>query len=324
MKVKSFGKKIIISILTSTFALFAFTASTFAWFNLTDFGVLSGLELSVSSDKVVAISLDGINFSDVLTSKDIGAYIGDVMMDNLTSLDGKTFSHNEGESVVPNGNYISFPLWFRSVSRYERNLYLVDNITERYNYNVAREYELEGTFVFSKGVDWIADVTFDNGGENLMQKGTKATYYGADAIRVGIVESNVEEELLIKKDERTNLQSKIFDLTGDEERGYGSTIGAYDRAKQFSDIAPALPTAFPDTVYELTTFKNPYEAYNNNSLVATFQEGKPINDEPCYYAKIQVNVWIEGWDADCFDAIYLDKLIMQLSFRASNLIRTNQ
>jgi hypothetical protein len=47
---------------------------------------------------------------------------------------------------------------------------------------------------------------------------------------------------------------------------------------------------------------------------------KDDKNQTYYVGKVTMNIWLEGWDADCFDAILDDVIRIQLKFRAGKSI----
>lgn len=316
-------RKLFISILLLVYSIFAFVQATFAWISLATQNTLDGMEMTVTMESGMEISLDGVNFYDQISEKLLRKEIGNIIkLDTVTSIDGKSFQKNFIGSetfAVGNKDYMTFDLWFRTSIPTTKYLYLVENINSRLNYDLVKEKSFDGTYVISRGAEWINQDDFDNG-DGIVLKGTKKTYYAADAVRIAFLEKVVESSLLGQDDNRTGLITKIYDPSENEYRGYGKEYGAYSYyLARHGEDSPKLPTVYPDTLYNLTTFKNPYQAWDNTSQIATFQKGEVIEGISYLYAKVKINIWLEGWDADCLDAIYDDSLIVQLKFRGARL-----
>lgn len=322
------GKKILILIITFTLSITAFTTSTLAWFSIARANYVDNLEMTITNHDDLELSLDGINYYQDLTSDMLYGIIGkDFIFDNVTTFDGKKFEVLSGydsyTAATPNIQYISFIVYVRTKNLSKSCLYLNNNVSYNYNYSIATTEQIDGTYAISKGVSKVNSVSFDNGGDVPVEIGTKSTYYGADAIRIGINELNVDLDVLQEKDERKELETLIFDPSENKERGFGSLIGAYDYYYKNCNVKLPIPEVNPLTTYQLSTFKNPYFVNENNSKVATYVSGIEYDtvkekDREYYYAKLQINIWLEGWDADCFDYIKDDKIIVQLQFRSAN------
>jgi hypothetical protein len=146
-------------------------------------------------------------------------------------------------------------------------------------------------------------------------------YYASNSIRVSVQEL-VNPLNLIDLRLQEDMQTSIFDLSGDIERGYGVPYGQYSYYKANTQNSLSLPTVFPETKYQLTEFHelNPYQALNNDSLLATLQPTGLYDskDREYFTGKIRVNIWLEGWDADAFDSISFDRIRIQLQFKVAN------
>lgn len=314
-------KKFVISVLTLMYTFVAFAQATFAWITLNNDTQLDDTELYVVADSNLYLSLDGKNFYNNISNAELQKVLKSNALSDVTTIDGINFfelDDQEGRNImvsVDDSKYITFDLWFRTDDPTVQKLYLVDNVGWKYNYQTALDSDIDGTYVISKGVQWKSDVFFAYG-ENNINKGSTGTYYASDSIRIGVVESNLDEEFGVENKE--DLKSLIFDPSGNPALGYGVGTGAYDYAMKKGKTY-GLPTEFPNTQYTLSTFKNPYEANTENSLCATFQQVETEDGSYLAYTKVKVSVWLEGWDADCFNAVILDSLLIQLKFKGSGL-----
>lgn len=309
------SRKILFSVLTLIYAAVAFTQATFAWITLNNETFLRDAELSIMNDSGLYLSLNGSDYKTNLTNEDIKNALESNILGDVTTTDGINFFDKENKLLEPLDNYISFTLWVKTYDPTVKELFLVENVTEKINYQTALENEIDGTFVVSKGINWMSDIDFTYGKENI-KKGSINFFEAANAIRIAVVEENLDEEFEVSKKE--DLIRFIYDPSENKEMGFGVPTGAYEYGK-IKNNDDSLPTVFPNTKYSLSTFKNPYLANNDNSVCAKFQETKDEFGVPCYYTKVTVNIWLEGWDADCFDAILGDKLLIQLKFRGSSL-----
>jgi hypothetical protein len=152
---------------------------------------------------------------------------------------------------------------------------------------------------------------------DVVYRGHKDTYYAKDAIRIGF------EELIDQPyDQRQveELNHFIFDPSNNPLRGYGMSYGAYNYFVNMTNKSITLPEEKPNTVYELSKAleDNPYVANNQNSLISNLQSTGLYDQDgnEVYQSKVRVNIWIEGWDADAFDAILKDYIKIQLQFKS--------
>ncbi|NLD26931.1 MAG: hypothetical protein GX661_06185 [Acholeplasmataceae bacterium] len=323
-----FTRKLLFSIFSFTFFFSILGTVTYAWFSLSQLNRLNNLDINIVTGDEFQISLDGINFSKEISTEDIERVIGtQALLADVTSFDGETFVFgilNKDKTPVANVDYLSFTLYFRT-TRPQKYVYLVDNVSDQVQYDQVRD----GTYVVSQGIDWRADCTFLNGPNpetDMVYPGERKTFYASDAVRISFIEEKIVENPLDQRS-GSELSKKIFDLSGAPERGYGILFGelSYFNEKHNTDLLP--PSTIPNTIYHLTHFEeyNPRIAVNRNSeILEMIETDKKDEENNTYYlGKVQVYVWIEGWDADCFNAIYNDSLRIRLKFQAGNPVISN-
>ena len=319
-------QKLFISILSLIFAVLLFGTVSYAWFSISTTGVVHNVTLGMSSDNKFQISLDGINYHDSISNEDIMKLISDDFeLGDVTSFDGITFEKggpSQFEPAKKNIDYLSLTLYFRTTA-YEKNVYLVEDVSsEAYLNN-----EVEGTYIISKGINWKADNTFINGEDevkDVVNVGDRHMFYAAEAVRIGFVEKKIIEN---KNDDRSeeDLNTKIFDLSRNPARGYGTSYGSLDyfNVKQGTSIEP--PELFPEVITTLSKFYqyNPYIPLDDNSYILRMIETDKVDPlgDTYYVGKVEMNIWLEGWDADCFDAIYRDLLTISLKFKGARDIQ---
>lgn len=312
MKVK---KKVILTLALALFAAMTLLTSTFAWFSIAQSATVGDLQLTVTNGGQLLVSLDGVNYYDNLSEPQFGSYIHNgLALNNVTTSDLENFYNSyEGDEALPNVDYLTFTLYFKCDDPEMNGLYLADSITNSYNYEIASNNKLKGTYVFSEGVNYKTPVTFKYSETETREANTTDKYYAADAVRMGFKELAFDED-----DTRTEFANVIYDPSGKEYRGWGVEYGAFDFIKNYLDSQITVPVQnIPDTKYALTTYRYNYYAQNDNSLCATFQPRTNEQGDTFYFAKIQVSIWLEGWDADCFDAIFKDNILLQLYFRTA-------
>lgn len=310
-------KKFNLTLLTLFLLVITFGTVTFAWISLSTVNNIEGLSLSASSGEELMISLDGQTFTNNLSAEQLYNLFSDITLNEVTSIDGKTFSAGglrDESDVNDERDYLQFDVWFQTTED-AHSVYVIDNVSDE----VAFDSSATGTYIVSRGVNWRSDLTFvyDELG-TVVEKGDEGIYYASDAVRMSFVELNDELNELDTREE-TSLISWIFDPSGDEARGYGNTYGNYSYFTEKTRVFIDLPAQEQQVKYDLSTYdpRNPYQALDNESIVATLQD-TGLEDEsgnPIYQGKLRITLWIEGWDADAFDAINGDRLKIQLQFK---------
>jgi hypothetical protein len=290
----------------------------YAWVTLSTVNSIDGIGLTASAGDDLQISVDGINFYSSLPSTAITDLFDEINLYDVTTTDNINFYRgglNRGIEAVENLHYLSFDLWLQT-TRLESDVYLYNNVSK----NVDYYNTTPGTFVVSRGIYWMANETFNNGPDvgDVVTNGSVDRYYSMNAIRIGIIEL-IDEENNLDSRNSESLANLIFDPSEDPTRGFGLPYGAFSYFFRRANYLMSIPTVKPDTVYQLSQMdpNNPYQALDNRSHIATMQPTEVVNENErtIYRAKVRVNVWVEGWDVDAFDAIENDPVKIQLQFK---------
>ncbi|MDO9628872.1 MAG: hypothetical protein Q7I99_03135 [Acholeplasmataceae bacterium] len=314
-------KKIYISLLSFTLVTLLFTTATFAFFSVAHTSSIDGLSFAASSGDELELSFDGIEYYNILPSSPLEKSADGIKLYDVTSLDGINFQTGGlrvvGEAI-PNEYYLSFDLWIRT-SQAEHDIFLINDVSKGMKFGDKRD----GTYFISKGVTWRSPLTFFNGPSinDVVRQGDIGIYYASEALRLSIIELKDENNLNDLRDE-ADLRVFMYDPSRNPYRGYGATFGQFSYYFQKTMVYVDLPKEIPNVSFRLSEMdpNNPYQALDNESLVATLQPSgliEPKKNKEYYSGKIRVNVWIEGWDADAFDALDQDLIQIQLQFKAA-------
>lgn len=319
-------KKLYITTLSMILLTLTFTTATFAWVSMGDTNRVDGLQLNMKPDSFLEFSLDGIEWSSEITTEQINElWRGSRLMD-LTSTDGTNFIGNRIQLVdaelnfegIPNVNYISIELYVRTTTRY-RNVYLVNNVSQEGTFDNP---PARGTYVLSKGVPFRSPVTFNLGPNDTVFENEIRTYFAKDAIRISLTELKTDNPLDTR--DNSELRSFIYDPTENPDRGYGKNYGGVDYLRKSKAVYIQLPDTPQPVIERLSNFTpdNPYIPLDENSKVATLIATDQVNEEDktYYMGKFRLNIWVEGWDADSFDAIYEDTLLFSFEFQSAESI----
>lgn len=316
-------KKIYITTLSMILLTLTFTTATFAWVSMAETNRVDGIQISMNQGSNLEFSLDGINWSNEITTAQINQIWNGAKLLDLTSTDGITFIGNRlpllGSDLtfegIPNENYIALELFVRTTTRFN-HVYLVNNISSSVTYDSAPS---RGTYITSKGVAFRSPITYLYGPEDTVFENETRTYYAKDAIRVSVVEMKTDNPLDTR--DTSELARFIYDPSENPTRGYGKPYGSTDYLSKSKLIHINLPTESQEVIERLTVF-NPdfeYQPLDSNSKVAELIVTNTVNeqDRPYYMGKFLLNIWIEGWDADTFDAIYADSLLFRFEFQGA-------
>ncbi len=276
--------------------------TAYAWISLATVNRIQNISLNAITQYDLLISLDGENYYEEIPKELILNKLTNLKFNDVTSLDGLTFYNSHEQERIANSDrdYLSIDIYFQTTSRY-RELHLSDN-------HIDADYESppeEGTYITSKGKNFKSNYRFLYAPDDYVEVGEVRKYFAHWGMRVSF--HNYLEET-----------TKIFDLSGNEERGFGERFGAFEYYQLVRAVRLDPPEA-PETIYELSTFstQRPIALTDTSYLVTLVDQGNTNSKgETLYEGKIQMNVWLEGWDADSFDAVQYDQLKMQFMFRA--------
>lgn len=313
-------KRVLISVLTLIVVGMIFGSATYAWITLSTINNIEGLSLTASAGDDLQLSLDGETYYNQLPGEMVEALFEGMKLVDVTSFDGINFQTGGLRDIgvaIPNEHYISFDLWIRT-ARPEHHIYLINHIDSMSDYNTDEI----GTYAISEGVMWVAKSGFFNGPtvDDWVEAGSVGRYYASQAVRMSFIE--LKDDLNPNDIRNTNeLNRFLFDPSNDPYRGYGVTYGAFSYFFQRTRWWITAPTLIPEVSYRLTQVDpdDPYQALSNDSLISELQPTGILNDKnrEYYSGKVRINIWIEGWDADAFDAIDRDKIKFQIQFKAA-------
>lgn len=277
---------------------------TYAWIVIARFNYISGIDFNVTLGKGLEISYDGVNWGHSLDGSIINEMYPDILFSDITTQDGIHFEQGYSNEVpIKNKNYLSFDLFFRGGQEVNSltAIHLIDHIAN-VSYVDAKNTNLSGTYITSKGVEFKSDITFLNDFNDTIEKGETRKFHASEALRVSIY--NKEDD-----------QAKIFDLSNNPFRGFATTINQYGALDYYKRHHPNKIIEIPDEplLSGFSEIINEHYANNQNSRIATLVKSR---NDAYYYAQITINIWIEGWDLDAFNAIMGDEFIINFKFVA--------
>lgn len=295
-------KRIKISVILLILVLMSTFTTAYAWLTLANVNRVQDISLNAIAQQDLLISLDGVNYSEEIPKELILNKLKKLKFDDVTTVDGVNyysyFDHRK--EARENKDYISLEIYFKTSSRY-KELHLADNV-------IGADYETppkEGTFITSKGRTFTSKVGYNYAPGDYVEEGETRKHYASEAMRVSFYSF-------------ADGTSKIFDLSGNEERGFGKAYGAVEYFNNYNGLNITPPQA-PETIYNLSTFSDirPIaESYESHLITLTDQGNVDQRGKTLYEGKLKMNIWLEAWDADAFDAIHYDQLKMQFMFKA--------
>jgi len=282
-------RKLSISILAVVFAVVAMGATTFAWFTLTNTAKVTQFEIDVTSAEGIELSVvDGVWGSTIDGSVIEGLTgVSGAQLTAVTTADG-TSGFATLNSLLENGtydittpavsgsHYVEFTIKVRS-REMSKNIY-IDHTT---------------TDITSKGITWQPDTSFTIDGTPITQATAPFSVYASSAARMSFDGANT----VIYEDTTLGTSSMSFDWSEGALNYYAAKMN-YDAPQA---INPAIT---PYTVKEVGVAED--------TIIAT--TAGTLNAAGWSEATIVVRIWLEGWDAECYNAIFDDTLQITIGF----------
>ena len=268
--------------------------------------------------KTSGLALTNTEIEDILTKK--------ILLLPVTSQNGYKFTDLYGSPItVSSGRFVEFDLYFKTVSnnveeaaKYDISL-LIGN-EEIYADNGQRVYSTQ----FSSELDNIELFDSLTTRDKVYQANETIPVYTSNALRFSLEniledeynpenEDGITHEQYIKNQRDSN--TSIYEFVDEHDLGSyaikGSTVDIYDPTtnamftyynnQKVTDIEPlsSMPTVirYNQTTNKLThNSEKGIEELENMPVLLRVQSGLQPK-------KVTVRMWIEGWDADCFDGI---------------------
>ena len=309
---KKLTQKLVLSVITMALVVVALGTSTFAWFTLTNSAEVGAFSAQVVAGTGIEVSLDSYSYYNGFDSEQMQDYLfdggfrvytssttsntnakygTDFRFDAVTSKNGYQII-NIDESVAANNTFIEFTLYFRSE----------EAITIKWT-----EVNISG-----EGKVWNPDASFLGSTGESVAIGTPYTVFAKNGARVSIFGDATA-------DSEPNPTATIYELvgsTGDAGLSGNSTAfgdvtkgqAKYWEAKNFGMTYTTDFHAAPDTVAYAAAL----------ATIKDFSEVVPVlaleKNGVYYTGSIVVRVWLDGWDADTYNALFNDTLSVDLKF----------
>lgn len=313
---KKITKKLLMAILSVSFALVALGTVTFAWFTLTNTATILPIDIDVSTDDGLEIAmgkltineegialankawfteLDEETFWDYLEAD--GYNLDEFALKNVTSEDGVNFTDRQKAPLdSKTGGFLEFDVSIRSLVA-NQNVYLTKD-----------------TSVSSNAIEWKADANFIGSHGNNVNPGDVINYYTANSARMSF---NSE-------DGNGNSYDLVYELpeyaVSDTMKGFGVSTIYGNKAQGTKAIFEGAVSYYnaKHTNSQITNTETVKLAETITSFLGAdpvaFISDKNQDENGYYYTDVTVRIWLEGWDADCIDSIIDDSLRVSLQF----------
>lgn len=350
---KRLWKKVFLSVISLLLVISTLATSTYAWMSLNSEAWVEGMSFTATGGEGFLISVDSYNYKNQLSQDDLyKAVVAQYMQydfsesGNLLDGEGNPVSKEEVERLVKtiklepltsinnqlgtlpltdlmnqeitaaHGRFYEFEIYFKRVDNSEmakaidiyfngEDYYLTDTLVP--HTIITSEVEEIG---LDQDLDCIErDIT--NGDKIKYYKGEKIEVQSSNAMRLGFVYENKETIVEFPSE---------YDL--------GSYATDYDKSNRDDSEKEVLDKLYNAEHNAMYTY---YNRLKGNSLKKLDYDDLPQNyyrsildsnneNQICLCtlssneaARVSFKLWLEGWDADCFDGIS-KQISVQLSF----------
>lgn len=325
-------RKLLLSIITVVLTVVALGTTTFAWFTLTNTAQIQEFEVDIIADSGIEIAigalgadLNSLEWKTIITPEDIYEFFGGVgadiedlqFLNHVTTPDGINFytlgTTTEGASV--SGGYIELPVHFRS--------------------NSADAITWTQAAISGEAADWIVDTAFVDALGTSRTAGSIISVNPADAMRVAIQGTVGGDSNHVVAYENSATGTNVRLGSGDN---FGTnvyvdpadtTVPPVEHATAAPTYIASSPTAYANGSYNYFANKNSNEVplwgieavttvatelSINGQTVTELGSGTDAGLTQTYYGNIVIRVWLEGWDANSFDAQLARRISVRFEF----------
>lgn len=285
MKAKS---KLLLSGAALAASIAVATTSTFAWFTTSSTTTVGGLDFNAEGGAGLEISVDGENWYSSLPQSVITNAVGSVLFKPTTSTDGKEIKAEAGEAASA-GSYASLSLYFRTDDAAAKEVYLNTGTT-------CASTAGSATYTIHA---WnaVAKSTYKTGAEGNFTVGETITAELVNAARISFTDNAASS-------------TKVWE----PGKGQGWDLG--NLANDYRNHVNGTETSVGTTVSTLSTTDLNLGA-NNAAAVVSIPVSTDRTSLLAAY-KLDIKIWIEGWDGDCFNSIMAQELKTSLCFGIRN------
>ncbi len=301
---KSLTSKFVLSVLSLVLTGVALSVGVYAWFTINNTAEVQSFTTEVRSGSGFYVSLNGSDWTNIITTADINNVIdtANFRFDNVYSPDGVTFETMDGNAANV-ANYIEFPLYFAGDA-------LLDGV------------QLSGMTLGGSQTSWVPGMNVaGTRAASPANPSTPITDYASNAVRISF------EDQLAASSPTITVVEKAAGLQGNTQ---GKGTFANNEAVLFYNAIEASPileadftaATLPSTVTaaaSMTTVVSPMYTVAAATATTLWTPSLPagiinVLGEDAEVAFIRVRVWIEGWDAQAFNAILSGTIVLSFDF----------
>lgn len=308
---KSLTRKLTIAVIALVFAVVSLSTSTYAWFTMSNTAQINAFEAQVKAG-------EGIEIAVTSTNSNAGAqwYTGNVpadvvkaafeankfsQFDALTTLDmGKNFVNKDGiayDQDAQSVGYISFYVHVKTAKAGTVKLTQIKLGSAGKGADANNQWESDAVYKLPAGANGANEGA-------AVAVGDTVTYKVEDATRISIV-----------KNDNSTIFEKAEDINNNNFAGVKSAYGAfsyYNSKNQNAMIERTDGVNYSDYTDESQKVNNT-ALDNDTDNITDFVLGTTTDNAPIITFK--VNIWLEGWDTECLNAIFAQTLTTMFSLK---------
>ena len=291
---KSLTRKLTIAVIALVFAVVSLSTSTYAWFTMSNTAQVDAFKAEVKAGEgiEIAITEDGDasaaqwytgNVPATVVTDVIGNMKFDAVTTNATNLVQAKFQYIEGENAEDD-EWASFYIHIKTAQAGE--VYL-DSIT--LGSDAVSQWTVDKNYVKADGSDAQVNDTL--------------TYEVANAARIAFIYKDASNNDVYKVYENDNEVG----ADGAEKNTLGNTnnngaLSYYNNKNSYTAENGKLKTAPTENAYVI------------NQIGDLSTDVKLGETQGNTYITVRVLIWVEGWDAECINAIFAQKLLTSINF----------
>ncbi len=317
---KKMTRKLLVSVLSLGFAIVALGTTTFAWFTMNASADASFEFKADGGDSGILISADGLNFQSSVDLADYIKDMGDIALNPVTAKyasDEITIVTNKDltGAAVKNQHYIEFDLYFTGNTAgaqfgFDAAKTKADNTTAGDGtitaYNLLKDVAFDSKDILA-GTAIKVDV------RNAMR--CSATFYDeTPALSAVQAEANKDESSDVNSLFATADSVRLYELggfaTAEANKEYNFTT-SLDNA----NVANKYYQDIQGTFAEGVAADSAYKTLNEDTLASLQADTEALGVAGLNtVTRVNFKFWLEGFDADCFDAVMSQSVACFLAF----------
>lgn len=304
-------RKLMLSAFTLLFAVISLGASTYAWFTMSEKAEVEAFTADVKAGEGIEIAVtadgDASNvqwYTGVLESEIIQPIVNakNVKFGALTTINAVEFYDQNDDPVTNSDNSASYLEFYLHIKSAESGSIKLSNIT--FNSKEPKELDEDNNMTYGAVSPWTADAGYKLSDDTEVKVNDEVLYEVANAARVALIVNN--NTYIYENGEVEQPEGDVDYIFAGNTFGTTSTNGAYDYYNAKVSEAKQLD---PNTSRKYVTNMDNDDENQFDEFDESIIEGQ--------YITIKVVVWVEGWDAECLNAIFAQQLSIALEFELS-------